>query len=61
MAATLLFAGSLWAEEESDATTQCDQTYDKCLEKCDQNADGSETCYTACDEAYDKCLVEAQK
>lgn len=58
---TLFCTFGALAAEEVDATTKCDESYERCLEKCDQNPDGSETCYTSCDTTYDKCLIQAQQ
>lgn len=49
------------AAEEIDAAAKCDQTYESCIEKCDNAADGSSQCYEKCQEAYDKCLLLAQE
>ena len=49
------------AAEEVTAADKCDQTYDACLEKCEQAENGSEECYEACEKAYEKCLSLAQE
>ena len=48
------------AAEESDPAVKCDLSHNACIEKCDQAADGSTTCYDRCEEAYTKCLAVAQ-
>jgi hypothetical protein len=41
---------------EVDNSDRCDAEYDKCVEVCDKNEDGSEKCYIACEDKYEACL-----
>ena len=54
----LLFS-SLSAEDE-EVMSKCEKKYNKCIEKCDAQEDGSEKCYDACDKKNEKCDDEEQ-
>lgn len=44
---------SLNAQDEQKLS--CDESYDICVEKCNNNDSSSDSCYNTCDEKYNKC------
>lgn len=43
-----------------NAMASCDETYNTCVQKCDEGENSSETCYASCDDTYAKCLAKEQ-
>lgn len=56
---TLLLLPCL-AQEDIDTSTPCESTYDKCLDKCDQQDNPTAECIIGCEKNYDSCLEKSE-
>ncbi len=59
LALGVLVSTALYANDE-EPKSKCDLQYDACIEKCDDQYDGSEKCYKKCEKKNDKCLDQEE-